>query len=503
MPPPRVQTEGYCPGRYLAGAVQGSQDGGERHAARTAQIPAGGPQAVETTVTSYREALARGCEWSQAQMDTGDASQSSIVEAARSGVEGETGRGSEEHAARPDAGEDAGRGGAENATQLGAGDDTGRGSVDDATQPGAGGEETGGDASECPASQTGGEVPIPEPMVAGAEDAAAAAMAQTAPLVVPAEETPTEVMPEAAAPARLVDPWEVAAAAAVAGALLVMEMPAGDPREVATAAAGIASASEGGLGARPSEEPGHKDNLAMYKAWAENYKVNDEIYNALTLALDLYQGRSFQVSDKDKVLEAKEAELQGKEAAVTTLTETLMKKTSSSRHERWPFGTQRPPSKRRKPPSLRKAVADETAVKDALQVAYSSAQNNLLDLEGAAVAACQELEGEGGLSGSSVASHMRSLSGQVAERLKSAFRLGVQRALGVVSTHYVMDLEQVATGYVVTPGIEGDAAMAAMEQADAAVEGAASALSVLLDGDLLPYVEDDAAEGARDGEGDL
>ena len=34
-----------------------------------------------------------------------------------------------------------------------------------------------------------------------------------------------------------------------------------------------------------------------YKAWAKHYKVNDEIYNALTLALDLHQGRSLQVSD--------------------------------------------------------------------------------------------------------------------------------------------------------------------------------------------------------------
>ena len=82
-----------------------------------------------------------------------------------------------------------------------------------------------------------------------------------------------------------------------------------------------------------------------------------------------------------------------------------------------------------------------------------------------------------------MASRLRSLGGQVAERLKSAFRLGVQRALGVVSMHYVMDLEQVATGYVVAPGIEGDAAVAAMEQANAAVEGATSALSVLLEGD--------------------
>ena len=126
-----------------------------------------------------------------------------------------------------------------------------------------------------------------------------------------------------------------------------------------------------------------------------------------------------------------------------------------------------------------------------------------MDLEGATVATCQELEGERGSSESSVASRLRSLGSQVAEHLKSAFRLGIQKTLGVVSRHYVMDLERVATGYVVAPGIEGDAAVAAMEQADADVEGAASALAVLLGGDLLPVAEDDAAEGPRDEEGDL
>ena len=39
-----------------------------------------------------------------------------------------------------------------------------------------------------------------------------------------------------------------------------------------------------------------------------------------------------------------------------------------------------------------------------------------------------------------------------------------------------------------------------MEQADAAVEGAASALTVLFEGDLLPDSEDDAAEGPHEGE---
>ncbi|XP_039787204.1 translation initiation factor IF-2-like [Panicum virgatum] len=283
--------------------------------------------------------------------------------------------------------------------QPGAGDDAGRGGVEDAAQLGAGGEETSGDASECPISQTEGEVPAPEPARAGDEGAAAAAMVQTAPVVVPVVEVPAEETPEAGAPGHLEDPWEVAAAAAVPGAMLVADMPVEDPWEVAVMAVSIVSASEGGLGAGPSEEPEREGSWAMvqpgiplvfdhnerweYKAWGEHYKVNDEIHNALTLALDLHQGRSLQVSDlkqmsrdksnelaqqytrelaqarherdsqraaaerkaqeveaqatelrqnavvqeqKDKVLEAKEAELQGKEMAVMTLTDVLVHK---------------------------------------------------------------------------------------------------------------------------------------------------------------------------------
>ena len=148
-------------------------------------------------------------------------------------------------------------------------------------------------------------------------------------------------------------------------------------------------------------------------------------------------------------------------------------------------------------------MADETAAKEAVQAAYSSTQKDLTDLEGAAVATCQELEGEGGLSGSSVASRLLSLDGRVVERLRSTFRLGVQRTLAVASTHYDMNLEQVATGYVVVPGVEGDDAVAAMEQADATVEGFAAALSERLEGDLLPDAEDNAAEGPQGGEGNL
>ena len=112
---------------------------------------------------------------------------------------------------------------------------------------------------------------------------------------------------------------------------------------------------------------------------------------------------------------------------------------------------------------LRKTIAYETAAKEAVQVALMSAQGELEDLERTAVAVCQELEGEGGSSGSSVASRLRSLGGRVAERLRSTFCLGVQRTLAVASMHYDMNLKQVAMGYVVAPGIEGDDVVAAME----------------------------------------
>ena len=98
---------------------------------------------------------------------------------------------------------------------------------------------------------------------------------------------------------------------------------------------------------------------------------------------------------------------------------------------------------------------------------------------------------------------MRSLGGRVTERLKGALRLGVQKALGVVSTHYIIDLEQVATGYVVAPDTDEDVAVTAMKWADTAAKGATSALSVFLEGDLFPDTEDDATEGPRDMGGDL
>jgi hypothetical protein len=112
---------------------------------------------------------------------------------------------------------------------------------------------------------------------------------------------------------------------------------------------------------------------------------------------------------------------------------------------------------------LRKAVEDETSAKEAVQVAFTAVQVEHADLEQTAVAMCQELEGKGASSSCSVASLLRSLGGRVAECIRSAFRLRVQRTLAMASTHYDMNLERVSSGYIVALGVEADAAMAAMK----------------------------------------
>jgi hypothetical protein len=94
------------------------------------------------------------------------------------------------------------------------------------------------------------------------------------------------------------------------------------------------------------------------------------------------------------------------------------------------------------------------------------------------------------------------LGDRVAERLKGALRLGVQKALGGVSMHYIVNFEQLATRYIIPDGND-DAKVDAMEQADAAAEGAASALSELFEGELLLAAVDDEDKGARGGEDDL
>ena len=86
------------------------------------------------------------------------------------------------------------------------------------------------------------------------------------------------------------------------------------------------------------------------------------------------------------------------------------------------------------------------------------------------------------------------------ERLKGALHLGVQKALGVVSTHYVVDFEHLAMGYIVPDG-DDDAKVEAMEQANVGAEGAASTLARLFEGDLFPDAADKEEEERNEEEG--
>ena len=91
-------------------------------------------------------------------------------------------------------------------------------------------------------------------------------------------------------------------------------------------------------------------------------------------------------------------------------------------------------------------MADETAAKEAVITALMAARVEYAELERTGVSVCQELEGDGVVSVSSVVIRLRALGGRIAEHTKSTFRLGVLRALAVASTHYIMDLQRVSSG---------------------------------------------------------
>jgi len=148
-------------------------------------------------------------------------------------------------------------------------------------------------------------------------------------------------------------------------------------------------------------------------------------------------------------------------------------------------------------------VADETAAKEAVHTALTVAQTEYAELEQTVMAICLELEGEGALSGCSMASRLRLLGGRVAEHIKSTFRLGVQRALAVASTHYDMDLPLVSSWYVIPTGASADAASGIMNDADAAVEEFAAALTEKLEADIPLIAEFDAIEDPPRVEDDL
>jgi hypothetical protein len=139
---------------------------------------------------------------------------------------------------------------------------------------------------------------------------------------------------------------------------------------------------------------------------------------------------------------------------------------------------------------LRTALGHAAERAEALQASYNSSKQELRD---AALETCQAVEEAEAPVGSSLASRLRALGGHVTERMRRALRLGVQKALGVVRSHYEVNFEALAEGYVVPEGVEDEVAM---ERVDALATDAAGSLAEAFEEFLFPDAVDAAAPPA-------
>jgi hypothetical protein len=117
----------------------------------------------------------------------------------------------------------------------------------------------------------------------------------------------------------------------------------------------------------------------------------------------------------------------------------------------------------------------------------------LQGLRDAALETCRSVEEGEAQAGSSLASRLRALGGHVTERMRRVLRLGVQKALGVVRSHYEVNFEALAEGYVVPDGVEDEVVM---ERVDALAADAAGTLAEAFEEFLFPDAVDAAAPHA-------
>jgi hypothetical protein len=118
---------------------------------------------------------------------------------------------------------------------------------------------------------------------------------------------------------------------------------------------------------------------------------------------------------------------------------------------------------------------------------YNSAEQELGELRATAPETYQAVEEGEAQAESSLASRLRALGGHVSRCMRGALHLGVQKALSVVGSHYQVNFEAVASGYVVPKGIEGEVAM---ERADTLVSAADETLAEDFEDFLFPDTPD-------------
>jgi hypothetical protein len=122
-----------------------------------------------------------------------------------------------------------------------------------------------------------------------------------------------------------------------------------------------------------------------------------------------------------------------------------------------------------------------------LQASYNSSTRELLKLRSAALETCQAVEEGEAQAGSSLASRLHALGGHVSGRMRRALQLGVQKPLGVVWSHYEINFEAMAEGYIVPEGVKDEVAM---ERVDALAADAAEALAEAFEEFLFPDAAD-------------
>jgi hypothetical protein len=142
---------------------------------------------------------------------------------------------------------------------------------------------------------------------------------------------------------------------------------------------------------------------------------------------------------------------------------------------------------------LRTALGHAVERAEALHASYNSSEQELLELRTAALETCQAVEKGETQAGSSLASCLRALSGHVTGRVRRALHLGVQKALGVVRSHYGVNFEALAEGYVVPESVEDEVAM---KRVDALAADATGALAEAFEEFLFPDAADAAAPPA-------
>jgi hypothetical protein len=138
-------------------------------------------------------------------------------------------------------------------------------------------------------------------------------------------------------------------------------------------------------------------------------------------------------------------------------------------------------------PGLRTALGHVTDRAETLQAAYDSSERELVELRAATLETCQAVEEREAHTGSSLASRLRALGGHVSRHMRRALHLGVQKALSVVWSHYEVNFEALASGYVVPEGVEDEVAM---EHVDALAADAAETLTE----DFMEFMFPDAPD---------